>query len=143
MERRKLIIDALIFKWGKSYGYQEYLFNLLEYILKNRDFLEYERVSIVCDISQKKYFERYSKKINIITFNVANKLAQLFVQSTLKWRLRLTKNDVILFTYNYSSLIKQCKHVLVIHDLLYLRKKLFPYFLMRIQRLFYILVPVL
>ena len=134
MKSNTLVIDALIFFNGKAYGYQEFLFNLLDYFAEYRKFFNYARIILACPKSQTKYFEKYSTFFEIIGFNAENKKNHLLIQNRLEKLLQLKKNDVVLFTYNYSSLIKHCKHVLVVHDLLYLRKKYLPKRLMRWQR---------
>ena len=131
---RILVIDALIFKNGKAFGYQEFLFNLLDYFAEHRESLDYARIIIACPKSQIKYFEKYNSKFEIIGFNAECKKNHILIQNRFERQLYLKKSDVVLFTYNYSSLFKNCKHVLVVHDLLYLRKKYLPKRLMRWQR---------
>ncbi len=135
---KSLIIDALIFHDGKAYGYQEYLFNLLDYFAEHRNSFDYERIVLVCPKSQVKSFEKYNSAFEIIGFNAENKKNHLLVQNRMEKLLKLRKNDVVLFTYNYSSLFKHCKHVLVVHDLLYLRKNYLPKRLMRLQRMLFV-----
>lgn len=60
------------------------------------------------------------------------------LQTWMPFHLSLNKRDLVLYTANYSSLIKKATNVLVIHDLLFKRKSLFPYKLMRWQRRFYL-----
>jgi glycosyltransferase involved in cell wall biosynthesis len=81
---------------------------------------------------------QFSRKITIKGFNIKGKLGQLYIQNSLKRLLKLTKNDVILFTYNYGALFYQGKSILVIHDLLFLRKEYLPNIAMRIQRRIFI-----
>ena len=131
---KTLVIDALIFKNGKAYGYQEFLFNLLDYFSEHRYSFNYVRIILACPKSQTIYFEKYNSKFEILGFNAENKKNHLLVQNRLEKNLQLKKDDVVLFTYNYSSLFKHCKHVLIVHDLLYLRKRYLPKRLMRWQR---------
>lgn len=133
-----LVIDALIFQNTKAFGYQEYLFNLLDCFYEYKDHILYDKIIIACDITQKKHFEKYRDKFDIHGFEIKNKLMHLCLQTFLAKLLNLKKNDVVLFTYNYSALIKRCKHVLVVHDLLYLRRNYLPNVLMRIQRRIYL-----
>ncbi len=137
-EMRKLVIDALIYKKNKAFGYQEYLFNLLEYFYANESLFDFDEIIIICDIRQVHEFKKFIDVFKIIGLNASSKLNQLICQNLIKQKLKLSSNDVILYTYNYSSLFRQGIHVLVIHDLLYLRRKLLPKFLMRIQRRIFI-----
>ena len=98
----------------------------------------YDKIIIVCDSSQSSEFKHYLSRFDVLGLNASTKLKQLICQNRLRNKLHLKDDDMILFTYNYSSLIKQCKHVLVIHDLLYLRRKLLPVFIMRMQRKLYL-----
>lgn len=133
-----LIIDLLIYKPSKAYGYQEYIFNLLDYFYKNRNYLSFYKIILICNIDYKLDFIKYADKFELKGFKVKGILSRLYIQITLNWKMKISKSDVILYSYNYSSPIKICKSVLVIHDLLYLRKKYLPNRLMRIQRKFYI-----
>lgn len=140
--QRRLVIDALAFEQGKSYGYQEYLFNLLEYIYIYRTNILYESIIIICLESQKDYFVRYEARIKIKSYSSHSIYKRLFIQTYMPFDLKLTKKDLVLYTSNYSSLIKRASSILVIHDLLFKRKKLFPYTLMRWQRQFYLPISI-
>ena len=129
-----LVIDALIFENRKAFGYQEYLFNLLDYFFEKREYLSYERVIVVCPENQMQFFQKYQECIDIVGFRVKNKMQHLIAQNVFERKLKLKKTDTVLFTYNYSSFFKCCRHILVIHDLLYLRKKYLPNKRMRYQR---------
>jgi glycosyltransferase involved in cell wall biosynthesis len=131
---RTLYIDALSYKKNKAFGYQEYLFNLMDYFYENRSNLLFENIEIVCDLTQYNSFAKYSKSFTINCFKVPTLFSRLVVQLLLPFLLKVKKNDTLLFTGNYSSFIKKCKQVLVIHDLLYLRKELLPDLLFRFQR---------
>lgn len=131
---RTLIIDALPFEKGKAYGYQEYLFNLLDYFYNNDVDINFEKILIVCNSLQIEHFDKYKDKFKIHGFKYNGLMKRILIQNTMYLKIGIGINDVILFTGNYSSLIKKCKHVLVIHDLLYLRKNLLPKPLMRWQR---------
>lgn len=121
----KIVIEALAFEDGKAYGFQEYLFNLLEYFYENLDSFESNEIYIACDNIQSEYFLKFAPKIKIVTFNSSNYLNKLMSLEKISKKLNLNSNDIILFTGNYSSLTKKCKHILVIHDLLYLNPSLF------------------
>lgn len=136
--KRRLIIDALAFEYGKSFGYQEYLLNLIDYFYANRSKILYEEIIIVCVKSQQKYFLKYSDCLKIKGLNCHSIYIRLLMQTLMPLILSLKECDLVLYTANYSSLIKRSPHILVIHDLLFKRKSLFPYRLMRLQRLFYL-----
>lgn len=134
MKQHSLIIDALAYERHKSFGFQEYLFNLLDYFYKHRNTIFFDRIIVICDISQLNDFERFKDKFEIIGYKIPNLFSRFFIQCFIPFQLRLEKSDVILNLSNYSGLFKRCKNVLVIHDLLYLRKHLLRKFLVRLQR---------
>lgn len=133
-----LAIDCLIFKNAKAFGYQEYLFNLLDYFYEHRSELEYRKVIVACPASQVACFKKYADKFDVIGFNAESKAQHLLCQQFFALKLHLKKDDAILFTYNYSPFLKICRHILVVHDLLYLRKNYLPNKSMRIQRRMYL-----
>lgn len=133
-----LVIDCLIFQKNKAFGFQEFLFNLLDSFYRNRDLINYNNIVIICDKNQINHFQQYSSKFIIYGCSVKNKLHQLFKQNRIHKLLNLNKNDLILFPYNYSPLVKCTKTILVVHDLLFLRKKFLPNFAMRMQRKLFI-----
>lgn len=128
-----LLIDACSFEHGKTYGYNSYLFNLLGYFNDNINDFKFNHVIVACDVSQICYFEIF-KSLDIQGLNCHGYLNRFIQESFFYKSFNLKKNDVILFTGNYSSLNRQCHHVLVIHDLLFLRKKMIPSLLFRWQR---------
>lgn len=81
---------------------------------------------IICKTGEINCFIQFSKNISIKGFDIKGKFGQLYIQNNLKRLLKLTRNDVILFTYNYGAIFYQCKSILVIHDLLFLRKEYLP-----------------
>lgn len=139
---RRLIIEALAFEYGKAFGYQEYIFNLLDYIYKHRKDILYDDVIVICLDSQSKYFTQYRNEISIKSYRCTSVYTRLFIQSYMPFDLRLTKQDLVLYTANYTSLFKKASYILVIHDLLFKRRSLFPYTLMRLQRQFYLPISV-
>ena len=131
---KRLVIDALIYKKNKAYGYQEYLLNFLDSLFDNINLLIDFQIVILCDYREKVVFEKYSDRMIISTLNVSSKFKQLFLQNIIKKRLQLCNDDIILYTYNYSSFIKQSKNILIIHDLLFQRKKYISNLFFRLQR---------
>lgn len=139
---RRLIIDVLAFEKGKAYGYQEYIFNLLDYLYAHRANILYEEIILVCIKNQQTYFEKYLDKFQIKSYNCSSVYKRLIIQSYMPFDLSLNKYDLVLYTSNYSSLFSKATQILVIHDLLFRRKKLFPYRLMRWQRLLYLPISI-
>lgn len=129
-----LIIEILSFDYGKAFGYQEYIFNLLNYFKEHRNDINYKHVLIICKHQDINFFLKYKPELDIQSFKINNAIEKYITLNTLSFKLKLSSQDCILFTNNYSSLIKRCKHVLVIHDLLYLRPNYMPNKLFRIQR---------
>lgn len=135
---KRLFIDILPYEYGKSFGYQEYICNLLDYFYAHDSDILFDQIIIVCLDSQCKYFSKYSERIFIKTYACKSILKRMFIQTLLPLYLGVRKHDIIVYTANYSSLIKRCRHILVVHDLLFKRKSLFPYPLMRFQRTLYL-----
>lgn len=131
---KKLVIEALSLNYGKAFGFQEYLFNLLRYIKQHRNDVNVGKIILACKECDKHAFECFQPEIDIKAFKIKNTLHKYFILNTLYWKMGLFKEDVILFTNNYSSMMKKCKYLLVIHDLLYLRKEYMPNIAFRIQR---------
>lgn len=134
MNNNTLVIDALHYKRNKALGYQEYLFNLLDYFFDKRPSLKFYKIIILCEFTQQNDFLKYNSLFEIIGFRAPTVYLRILVQNVFAFRLKLKKTDTILFTANYSSFIKKSNHILVIHDLLFLRKELLPNILMRFQR---------
>lgn len=134
----KLIIDCLIYESKKAPGYEQYLHNLLNYFHLHRQELLFDEIILAVRENQIHDFVKYSPIFTVKGFKVKSIVSQLFIQNILKHKLKLKKDDVILFTYGYSSVYKQCKSVLVVHDLLHLH---YPqYFIMakRLQRAIFV-----
>lgn|GEM_PF-2112593 len=132
------MIDALVYERNKAFGFQEYLFNLLNYFYAHRDSIFFERIILICDEKQIDDFAQFENKFDIIGYKVSNLFLRFVIQTKVPFDLKLKKKDVVLNLCNYSGLFKRAKSVLVIHDLLYLRKDLLQSRLMRLQRKFYV-----
>lgn len=137
-----LVIETLGLTYQGNYGYQEYLFNILDYFYENRDMLKFDRIIIACREDNILVFQKYSNKFEIKSFRCSNIIIKYWILNNLCASLFLNKHDVIFFTNNYSSFFKRCIHILVIHDLLYLRKKYMPSILFRLQRRLFIPISV-
>lgn len=130
----KLIIEILAFQQGKSFGFQEYAFNLLNYFYTHAEELMYDEIYVICLKGQEQYLAKYVNKFIIKTYTCKFILMRYIKQTLMPIHLRVSKDDVIVFTGNYSSLLKRSKHILVIHDLLFKHKAWLPNRLMRYQR---------
>lgn len=138
----RIIIEILAFEQGKSFGYQEYVLNLLDYYYVYHNNLKFVNITVVCCKGQEKYLKKYADRMNIYTCTCGSVLIRLLKQTWLPFTLKVQKEDVILFTANYSSLLKRCKYVLVIHDLLFKHKSWLPNRFMRWQREFYLPISI-
>ena len=118
---RTLYIDALTYKKNKAHGYNEYLFNLLDYLYNNREKISYAEITIICEKSQVENFKIFSNKFKIKCFSFSNLFKRIIIQSIWNFLLPIKQQDTILFTANYSTIWKRCNQVLVVHDLLFLR----------------------
>jgi glycosyltransferase involved in cell wall biosynthesis len=130
----RLIIDLLVLEKGKSYGFQEYVFNLLNYFYSHRDGIFYQKLIIWCKDTELDLFSDYCDKFEVEGFRFGNYIKRHFLQSYLPFKYRLGKNDLIFSPGNISGIIKRCPEVLTIHDLLFKRKEWLPSKIMRIQR---------
>jgi len=134
---RYLVIDLLIMERGKSYGFQEYMFNLLNYFQEHRSNLLFKSIIILCKKGEESLFNNYPD-FEIYAYPYSNYFKRLWIQSLVPIKMKLNSSDVLLSPVNYSGLIKCCPTVLVIHDLLYKRRKLLKNRLMRLQREIYV-----
>ena len=139
---KKLYIDLLLLERNQSYGFQEYIFNILKYFYAHRQSLEFEEIVIACNDSVKDMFCGYSDSFTLQTFNCNSYLKRFWYQSILPFKLGIRKQDLLFVPGNYSGLFKKCKEVLVIHDLLFKRKEWLPNRLMRLQRNFYLPISI-
>lgn len=128
------MIDALSFHERKQFSYRVYIINLLDYFYQNRSDIIFDEIIIVVNKSQIKYFKKYTCKFTFKCFMFTNSISKYYIQSRLAISLDLDKNDLIISPGNYSSCIKGCKQLLVIHDLAFLHKNVMTNMFMRIQR---------
>ena len=70
---RNLFIDLLAFENKKAFGYQEYVFNLLEYFYNHRQEILYDKIFLVCLSSQAHCFDIYKDRLGIISYNLIKK----------------------------------------------------------------------
>lgn len=139
---RKLVIDMLLFEKGKAYGFQEYIFNLLNYLYEHRSNVLFDQIILVCLKSQREHLLRYADKFVILDYPCESLLKRFSIQTIFPFLIKMNRNDLLISPGNYSGLIKRSKQLLVIHDLLFKRKDLLPKPLMRLQRNVYLPISV-
>lgn len=122
--KSNLYIDALTFRSGKAFGYNEYLSSLLDNFYDCRHSLRFSDIVIVCESSQAEYFEKYSDKFIVRSFSFPTFAHRALHQCFWNRELHVKRNDVVLCTANYAPFLKRGREVLVIHDLLFKHKKL-------------------
>lgn len=118
----KLVIELLGFKHGKSYGFEEYLFNLLRDFSRYRDKIKAEEIIIVCHDSQKEYFKPIlTDGMSVFGMSYNNKIGRLWQSERVAQVLGLGKEDLILYPGDMMPLCKnRTKTLLVVHDLLFM-----------------------
>ena len=136
----RLVIELLVIRKGVSSGYQEYVFNLLNYFYSHRDEIKYERIVIWCNAKEIGAFDAYKDKFEVKGFSVGSYLKRFWLQTILPIKENLTKNDLLFYPGNTSGLIKRSHEILTIHDLLFKRKEWLPIKAMRWQRS--IMIPI-
>lgn len=130
----RLVIDLLVMERHKSYGFQEYILNLLGYFHRHREDVLFDKIVIICKRGEESLFAEYSRLFDIVSYPYQSYLKRLWIQTMFPIWLKLKEHDVLLSPGNYTGLIKRCPTVLVIHDLLYKRKGLLKNRMMRYQR---------
>lgn len=140
--KRRLFIELLSIESGKSYGFQEFSFNLLDYLSKHIEDFLVDEVHLIIKNEEIELFETYSSRFNIVGYSYKNILQRYYIQNMLPIWMKMSKNDVILTPDNYSGLFKKCHSVITIHDLLFKRVEWLPKPLMRYQRELYIPVSI-
>jgi len=140
----KLVMDLVGFQRGKSYGFEEYISNLLIFFSEHINDIKVDQMVIVCHPSQQQYFESLTKgRIIVLTVNFTGLIERLLVSRHLPKMLELTHDDIILYSGNTMPLKNNyCKKILVIHDLLFLHgeicAKTFSFLLFRLHKYIYI-----
>ena len=136
----RLVLELLVIRNGVSSGYQEYVFNLLNYFYDHRDEISYKQIIIWCNAKESEAFSSYKEKFEIKGFKVGSYWRRFWLQSFLPIKEKLTKNDLLFSPGNTSGLIKRSLEVLTIHDLLFKRKDWLPIRAMRWHR--NIMIPI-
>lgn len=128
------IIELLGLEKGKAYGFQEYVFNLLNYFYQHRDDIRYERIIIWCKKTEIELFSRFEDKFEIEAFDYSSYLRKHWLQTYLPFKYRLSTEDLLFSPGNISGVLKYSSVILTIHDLLFKRKDWLPNKMMRWQR---------
>ena len=137
---RRFVIELLGLENGKAYGFQEYVFNLLNFFYVHRSDIRYERIIIWCKGSSKEMFKHFEDKFEVETYDYSSYLKKHWIQTILPFKQGLTKRDLLFSPGNVSGIVKCCSELLTIHDLLFKRKEWLPSKLMRWQR--EVLIPI-
>lgn len=131
----RLVIEALFLRAKGNYGFREFFLNILNYLIEHRDDLHYSTVILVTGERAVTVLPKASYQVfEVVTLPVEHPWQVYWEQNKLAKRFHLSPDDVIMFTSDVSAIVKSCKHLLVIHDWLYLRKDYMPNKLFRIQR---------
>lgn len=141
----KFVIDLVGFQRGKSYGFEEYISNLLIFFSEHINDIKVDQIVLVCHHSQQQYFERLTKgRLTVLTVSFIGLIGRLLVSRRLPKMLNLSHDDIILYSGNTMPLKNNhCKKILVIHDLLFLHNEIcsksFSFLLFRLHK--YICIP--
>ena len=141
----KLIFDLLAFERGKSYGFEEYISNILTYVVDHRQEIAADRIIIACLDTQVKYFESLcDNKIEIFGISARNMINRFLKSRIIPKLLKASEEDVIFYPGNYMPYFSssKAKKILVIHDLLFRHSKFcskkIAFSLLRLQRYLYV-----
>lgn len=118
-ETKKLFIDAIAYRKGKAYGYNEYLFNLLEYFYSHREDIKYDEVILVINKSQRESFIKFLDKFKIKELRCDGLIMNAINQAIWNISKEISSRDLILSTGNYTTIWPKGTKVVVFHDLLY------------------------
>lgn len=136
----RFFIDLLGLEQGKAYGFQEYVFNLLNYFYQHRVDIRYEQIIIWCKDSSRDMFLPYEKRFEIKSFTYSSYFKKHWIQTLLPIKEKLSKEDLLFSPGNVSGFVKRGTEILTIHDLLFKRRAWLPSKLMRWQR--EIMIPI-
>ena len=134
---RNLHIELLLIKKGISSGYQEYVFNLLNYFYNHRDEINYDNIIIWCKTSEQEAFDSFKDRFEVRGFSFSSYFKRLYLQTMLPIMEKVGKDDLVFYPGNTSGLFKRGKELLTVHDLLFKRKEWLPRRLMRLHREIY------
>lgn len=130
----QLFIELLGFEKTKAFGFQEFVLNLLDYLHDYRDKLLCERIIIWCKDTEVDVFHKYTDKFEIKGYSYNSYIKRFILQSFLPFREKVRRDDILFTPGNFSGIFKRCISLVVIHDLLFKRKKWMTNRLIRWQR---------
>lgn len=139
----KLVIDLIGFVHGKTYGFEEYVFNLLKDFKKYRPSIMASEIIIACREDQVIHFNQIlTEGFKLFHVKYKGKFGRLMQSERLSTKLKLTQDDLVLYPADFMPLRKnRTKTLLVVHDLLFMYGNLCertPYFyLFRLQQALY------
>lgn len=121
---KTLVIDASICNKKRNLSFFTYLKDLLNYFHTHRDEIRFGRIILACSESEYESFKHYNDSFDVIPLDCSSNLKKMVLHRKYWKMFNLSQNDLILWPGGFSSTNKHCNHLLVVHDLLYLRKDL-------------------
>lgn len=121
---KTLVIDASVCNKKRNLSFFTYLNDLLNYFHAHRGEIRFDKIILACGESEYDSFQRYNDKFDVIPLDCSSNIKKLLYQRKYWKMFNLSKDDLILWPGCFSSTNKHCNHLLVMHDLLYLRKDL-------------------
>lgn len=117
----RLVIELIDFKHGKSYGYEEFVFNLLRDFSRNSSQINASEIIIACREDQQSFFLPLVKeKISLFIVECKSVLGRLYYAEVLKKKLHLTENDLVFYPGDFMPLGRcKFKTMMTVHDLLF------------------------
>lgn len=117
----KLIIELTAFQRGSSYGFEEYVSNLLRYMVAHSDEIDAKENVITCRESQVDYFSTLTKgTFTILGIKADSKLDRFIAPMRAIKKAQVEEDDILLFPCNAMPLMPfKGKKLLVVHDLLF------------------------
>ena len=117
----KLIIELTAFQRGSSYGFEEYVCNLLRYMTAHVDEINAEEKVITCRESQVDYFTTLTKgTFDVIGVTADSRFDRFIASIRAIKKTKVEKKDIVLFPCNSMPLWPlKGKKLLVVHDLLF------------------------
>lgn len=117
----RLLVELTSFQKGTSYGFEEYVSNLLRYCAYHIDDLRVDEVIISCRESQIPYFKNLTKGVfTIIGVNSKRKIDRVLASYNAMKQAKIQSDDIILFPCNGMPILPfPGNKILVVHDLLF------------------------
>lgn len=132
-----LYIELLGIEKNKAFGFQEFSLNLLDYFYKHREDILCSNIIVWCKSTEVDVFQKYTDKFEIKGYSYNSYIKRFILQSFLPFKEKVRRNDILLTPGNFSGIFKRSISLVVIHDLLFKRKKWMTNRLIRWQREFF------